>query len=59
MPVNEMKRPSAIARCARSAPPVKQCSTAGKIPNASLSERSWSAATWMSVVSLDFGSFAI
>src|SRR5262249_53985365 len=30
IPVNEIKRPSAIARCARSRPPVKQCSTAGK-----------------------------
>ena len=32
MPVNEMKCPSAMARRARSGPPVKQCSTAGKAP---------------------------
>src|SRR6185312_10635306 len=32
IPVKEMKWPSAMARRARSAPPVKQCSTAGKGP---------------------------
>ena len=31
-----MNRPSAIARSARSRPPVKQCSTAGKAPFACL-----------------------
>jgi hypothetical protein len=32
MPVNEIERPSAIARIAKSRPPVKQCNTAGKGP---------------------------
>src|SRR5438552_162221 len=32
IPVKDTKRPSAIARRARSRPPVKQCSTAGKAP---------------------------
>src|SRR5579883_2986038 len=39
MPVNEMYRPSAMARRARSVPPVKQCSTAGNAPFPASSSR--------------------